>query len=234
MTQTYKATLLILNELGRVAVRKSSLAGRYLKSMYRPVELALCCRELCANNYTSISSLSCCQAILRHGITSCVYTGQRMVFPPVSTGAMPEKWRQKASQPLCRPSTRTIQSLEGTLGTPRRLNGSKKPCERWASLFAGSNSGMAGSEASCCRYTQTVHPSGSKQCPISTLVNSQSHDYSQTAILNTSPRVVASEARWNAFLLQHIDGIELHAIPDLDTWKKVARSLAGNSPGLDG
>ncbi|WP_158790846.1 hypothetical protein [Granulicella sp. L60] len=40
------------------------------------------------------------------------------------------------------------------------------------------------------------------------------------------PRVVASEARWNAFLLQHIEGTELHAIENLDTWKKVARSLA--------
>jgi hypothetical protein len=40
------------------------------------------------------------------------------------------------------------------------------------------------------------------------------------------PCVVASEARWNAFLLQHIDGKELHSIEDLHTWKKVARLLA--------
>ncbi len=40
------------------------------------------------------------------------------------------------------------------------------------------------------------------------------------------PRIVASESRWRAFLVQHIDGIELHAVPNLDIWRTVARSLA--------
>lgn len=226
MTQTYKATLQILNEDGRIAVQKSSKGWALPEVDVHPgrigIMLSRAAREQLGLNIFSLvlpDSASVGLQVVRldrpenglpEGLIWCdaeslIEEGHQAPVPiPVLTGIA---FGQYAWYSEILTWIRTsLANVGHTVRTLEQWNG--RPGGVLLQVFTDGPT----------FWFKAVDDFNAREFSISRLLAERHPEY--------FPQVVASERRWNAFLLQHVDGTELHAIDDLDIWRRVANSLA--------